>query len=157
MVEPSDAEMLLKLELESGKTALTAKQMQDFCKGSQDLYTMGQLRLIVEHEGEAVGAVDLFDYQPQHLRAGVGIALAVEMRGMGLAVAALKALSNYAQHTLHLRSLYAHTPLDNPASVASFTSAGFTRVGLMSDWVRREHGWVDAAVYQFIFPNLRDA
>ena len=51
--------------------------------------------LIIQNENmQAVGAVDLFDFEPYHLRAGVGILIhKAENRGKGYAGDALQALS----------------------------------------------------------------
>ena len=42
---------------------------------SQDIFENRQLRLMImdKQQGKAVGAIDLFDYDPFHQRAGVGI------------------------------------------------------------------------------------
>jgi diamine N-acetyltransferase len=157
MVDPSDAESLLLLEHSVGRTDLSREDLDAFCAGSQDVYATGQLRLIIDRVAEAtdtacaVGAVDLFDFDAEHLRAGVGIAIAPAFQQRGLATEALAALTRYAQYGLKLRSLYAHVPVDNPASVTLFEKASYRRVGLMMDWVRRDNKWVNAAVFQMAF------
>lgn len=160
MVDPSDAESLLLLEHSVGRTDLSREDLDAFCAGSQDVYATGQLRLIIDRVAEAadtadtagaVGAVDLFDFDAEHLRAGVGIAIAPAFQQRGLATEALAALTRYAQYGLKLQSLYAHVPVDNPASVALFEKAGYRRAGLMTDWVRRDNKWVNAAVFQMAF------
>lgn len=156
MVEPADAEALLLLEHSTGRKDLTSEDLEAFCSGSHDIYATGQLRLIIEHgdgDVKSVGAVDLFDFDAEHQRAGVGIAISPEFQQQGLATEALAALARYAQYGLQLRCLYAHVPADNPASSALFSKAGYLHVGNMKDWVRRGNNWLDAAVFQLTFPT----
>ena len=68
-----------------------------------DIYATRQQRLIIENiEGEVVGAVDLLEFDPQNLRAGVGIIVDERYRLRGYAKDALLALEYYAKEILHL-------------------------------------------------------
>src|SRR5690606_25760863 len=63
----------------------------------QDIYTDRQLRLMVElkERGEAIGTVDLYDFDPLHRRAGVGILIDKRFREQGYGLQALKLLEAY--------------------------------------------------------------
>ena len=52
-----------------------------------DIYATRQMRLVVERksDGITVGAVDMFEFDPQNLRAGVGIIIAPPYRKLGFA------------------------------------------------------------------------
>lgn len=51
-----------------------------------DIYATRQMRLVIESlDGTAVGAVDMFEFDPQNLRAGVGIIVAPPYRKQGYA------------------------------------------------------------------------
>ena len=65
-----------------------------------DLYAARQLRLVVETlDGRAVGLVDLFEFEPVDLRAGIGILIhGAGDRGRGFASDALDVLCRYARH-----------------------------------------------------------
>ena len=56
-----------------------------------DIYATRQMRLVIESlDGTAVGAVDMFEFDPQNLRAGVGIIVAPPYRKQGYALDALQ-------------------------------------------------------------------
>lgn len=117
-----------------------------------DIYAARQLRLIIESsEGEAVGAVDLYDFDPQNLNAGVGILVYSEQqRGKGYASEALRMVERYACEVLHLHQLWCCVGTDNEASIALFASAGFEQVGIKREWRRTERGYEDEIMFQKI-------
>ena len=49
--------------------------LRQYLSRHENLVTHGQLRLILDVDGDPVGAVDLFDYDPYTKRAGVGIVI----------------------------------------------------------------------------------
>lgn len=87
-----------------------------------DLHTNKQLRLMITtKEGLDVGAIDLFDFDSQHQRAGIGILVAEKMdRGKGYATEALNLLIQYCFTQLHLHQLYCNITIDNEASIQLF-------------------------------------
>lgn len=119
----------------------------------QDIYEAKQLRLAICRKGsfDAIGLIDLFDYDPANARAGVGIIVANETdRGQGLGAEALKLVIGYAFSKLHLHQLYANIDTANDASTALFSNFGFTLIGIKQQWNRREDAWTDEALYQLI-------
>lgn len=117
-----------------------------------DIYAARQLRLIIESaDGEAVGAVDLYDFDPQNLNAGVGILVYSEqMRGRGYASEALRMVEQYAREVLHLHQLWCCVGARNEASIALFGGAGFEQVGIKREWRRTENGYEDEIMFQKI-------
>ena len=80
----------------------------------------GQLRLIIETllSSKPVGAIDLFEYDPIHRRAGVGILIYERSdRGRGYASDALEALCRYAHDTLRAHQPWCDVGADNEASL----------------------------------------
>lgn len=118
----------------------------------QDIYTTKQLRLVIcnAESGAASGCIDLFDFEPVHSRAGVGILIAPDMRGKGLAGLALQTLCDYAFGVLHLHQLYAGVASDNTASRKLFESGGFAETGTRKEWIRNGNGYTDEIIYQRI-------
>ncbi len=114
------------------------------------IYEKGQLRLMIELKdtGETVGAIDLFDFEPHHLRAGVGILVDERYRRNGYAAMALNLLCDYAFNFLYLNQLYAHVPVINQGSIVLFSHGGFERVGTLKQWVRSGGRFVDVEVLQ---------
>lgn len=118
-----------------------------------DIYAAKQLRLmIILHDKtlEPIGAIDLFDFDPVHHRAGVGILLTMQERGKGYASEALALLCNYCFNTLNLHQLYCHISSDNEASIKLFTMAGFEITGTCKDWTLSGKNWHDACFMQLI-------
>ena len=115
-----------------------------------DFYVVRQLRLVVTTEigSPAVGVVDLFDYDPLHQRAGVGITIRGRERRRGYARQALELLKNHARDVLRLHQLYATVDAGNAASLKLFRTAGFRRVGTRQAWLRTPQGWADAVEWQ---------
>jgi diamine N-acetyltransferase len=60
----------------------------------QDIYEAKQLRLVVEEKKSKknVGFIDLFDFSPQHKRAGIGILIIKNKQQKGFANEALELL-----------------------------------------------------------------
>lgn len=115
-----------------------------------DIFASRQLRLIVVEKatGNAVGAVDLYDFDPLSLRAGIGIIIDETARGNGYGTRALNLLWHYSSIHLGMHQLWAMTAIDNTAACRTFTNAGFTTAGRLRSWVRRGRQWVDALMYQ---------
>jgi diamine N-acetyltransferase len=158
-LEPSDVDMLYLWENDpevwrvSGTVApLSYERLCSFVQEQNyDIYATRQMRLVVEAEGVAVGTVDIFDFDPQHLRFGVGVLIyAQENRRRGYARAALEAVAGYAREVLGLKQIWASVASDNVASVALFESLGFERCGLRRDWLRRGAEYVDVYEYQLL-------
>ena len=119
-----------------------------------DIYATRQLRLVVECESDgvrkAVGAVDIFEFDPQNRRAGVGVVIAAEYRRRGLAADALRAVERYAYEVLHLNQLWCSVTSDNVASLALFRGLGFAECGCRREWVLTPQGALDEILFQKI-------
>lgn len=118
-----------------------------------DLYAARQLRLVVETlDGRAVGLVDLFEFEPVDLRAGIGILIhGAGDRGRGFASDALDVLCRYARQVFGLHQLWCSVAPDNTASLALFRRAGFVECGRKREWRRTPDGWADELLLQKIF------
>jgi len=164
-VEPGDIDTLYQWENDPGVWRVSNTlcpysrfQIEEYVMNVQnDIYSSRQLRLMIvgktgKVKGKALGAIDLFDFDPFHLRAGIGILVREEFRGGGYASEALGALLNYAFNVLNLRQLYSNITPDNFASIALFEKFGFERCGIKKDWVRLGMGWLDEWMFQLIRP-----
>lgn len=158
-LEPSDIEPMYLWENDpevwrvGGTTApLSLERIAQFVEEqSYDLYATKQMRLIIECEGIAVGTLDIVDFDPQHLRFGIGILIyAPEARRKGYAHAAIEAIKRYARETLALKQIWASVAEDNPASIALFEGCGFELCGRRKAWLRRHDGYTDQLEYQCI-------
>ena len=128
-----------------------------------DIYSCRQLRLMAEKidahvqsftgasdpvGAPAVGCVDLFDFDPYHRRAGVGIIVDSQHRRHGIGLAILYALEDFAREHLQLHQLHCTIAANNIASIALFEKAAYQRCGTMKDWVSNKRMWTDAYMYQ---------
>jgi diamine N-acetyltransferase len=103
----------------------------------RDLYDVKQLRLVIcSKEDDALGLIDLFDFEPNHKRAGLGIIiLDTEQRNKGIGTEAITLLCNYVFKVLGLRQVYANILEENVASLHLFKKLGFEKVGVKKDWI----------------------
>lgn len=116
-----------------------------------DIYTDGQLRLMLESpEGEVVGIVDLFNFEPFHSRAEVGIVIAESHRNKGVGQLALNLLIDHAFRFLGIHQLYAHVDVTNEASRRLFKRCGFVECACLKDWMRTGKTFRDVVLLQVI-------
>ncbi|MDD3877498.1 MAG: GNAT family N-acetyltransferase [Bacteroidales bacterium] len=121
-----------------------------------DIFEQKQLRLMIDVEKEncsavTVGCIDIFDFDPANLRAGIGLYIADNQRGKGIASEALKEVIVYAKNTLHLHQLYCSIITDNEGSIRVFEKAGFVKTGERLQWIRKDTNWANEYFYQLIF------
>ena len=131
---------------------------QYIAEEQRGIYATRQLRLMVDlaHSGGSqvtIGAVDLYDFDPQHSRAGVGILIFEKaFRRKGYAAQALHQLKEYAFETLHLHQLYCAVNESNTASVALFKKAGFEVTGVRKAW-RKRGGTFENELFMQLIPK----
>lgn len=126
---------------------------------AKDIFELKQLRLIIElrEEKRPVGAIDLFDFDPYHRRAGVGILVADKGdRGKGYASEALETLLKYSFEVLQLHQLWCNIAASNKASIQLFTSRGFQKAGKKKDWLYQGTEYSDEWLLQYINPANRN-
>jgi diamine N-acetyltransferase len=126
----------------------------------KDIFENKQLRLMIDfvpgndNEGITVGAIDLFDFNPFHQRAGVGILVAnKDYREKGIATEALSIMIRYAFKTLGLHQLYCSITTNNEASINLFKNAGFVLQGEKKEWLKDVPGWIGEYFFQLINPD----
>lgn len=154
-LEPSDLDILYSWEnddrvwFSSSNTRPVSKQtLQFFIDSINDIYTDKQVRLVIEYENTPVGCVDLFDFEPLHQRAGVGIMIDENHEGKSLAHEALKELQNYAFNQLGLHQLYCNVSQNNERSIHLFNRSGFMHTATRKEWVKEGKNWYDQFIFQ---------
>jgi len=124
---------------------------QYLANAAADFHEVRQMRLVICAADEhPVGTVDLFNFEPLHQRAGVGITVLAAERRRGYAQAALTLLLAYARQHLRLHQLHCTISVDNEASLLLFETAGFRRVGTRHEWLRTATGWQDVIEMQYL-------
>lgn len=160
-LEPEDLDFIYRIENNEALWEVSYTQTpysrflirQYLENAHQDIYEAKQLRLAICLKGSfnAVGLIDLFDFDPANQRAGVGIIIAdEEARGRGYGGEALGLVMQYAFNTLHLHQLYANIDTANLASATLFTNFGFGLIGVKKDWIKRGNTYADEALYQLL-------
>ncbi len=120
-----------------------------------DIFSSKQLRLMIdwhtcESGNTAIGSIDLFDFDPQNKRAGVGILIDEPNRGKGFATEALQLLIDYCFRTLNLHQLYCTIEYSNQESTRLFEKAGFVLCGIKKEWLLKDNKWTDELIFQLI-------
>ena len=159
--EPSDVDAMFRMENDpavwpDGHTRaplsrhLLAAYVDDY---TPDAFAQGQLRLMIDCDGETCGMVDLYDVDALNRRAGVGIVVETAMRGRGIGRRALEILTDYCSCQLGLHQLYAVVSAGNTASRVLFDHVGYKIAGCLRSWVRCGGRYSDAYVYQLMLPG----
>tara|TARA_R110002073_G_scaffold40547_5_gene115065 strand:+ start:178508 stop:179032 length:525 start_codon:yes stop_codon:yes gene_type:complete len=159
-LEPEDLDFLFITENESSFWEVSSTQApfskyileQYIASSHQDIYTAKQLRLIVAENttDEPVGIIDLFDFNPQHQRAGIGILINTAHQQKGFASEALNLLVTYSFNILNLHSLFANISTENTSSLALFKKFNFTEVGTKKDWIYTNGKFKDELLLQLV-------
>ena len=161
-IEPEDIEVLYDWEnntdiwLMSSTIAPISKDvLRKYIENNQyDIYAIRQLRLMIDAKDldfETVGAIDLYDFDPNNRRAGVGVFVAPKYSKNGYAAKALGCIKNYTRDVLFLRQIYAEISQSNTPSLSLFKNAGFVISGEKIDWIRTPEGFENQYVLQFLF------
>jgi len=165
-LEPADLEILYDWEndreiwrVSNTLVPFSRYILQKYIENSHlDIYETKQLRLMIDlvdsnEKQITIGAVDLFDFDPYHMRAGIGILIGEKkLRNKGLAIASLSEIIKYSFEILQLHQLYANITIDNKISQHIFQKAGFTFTGIKKDWIKIPGGYINENFYQLINP-----
>ncbi len=110
--------------------------LEEFVNSIQDIYTTKQLRLMINSVEtiETIGCIDLFEFDPQHARCGIGIFIHNGFRSKGFALECIDLIKNYCFTTLYLKQIFVHVNVSNEASLNLFEKAGFVKSGLKKCW-----------------------
>ncbi len=117
-----------------------------------DIFTVKQVRFIIEtlKDKKSVGLAELFDYEPVHMRAGIGIHIIKDEQRKGYAKQALSLLIRYCGEVLRLNQIYCNISVDNTASIKLFEKAGFKLSGKKEQWLNTKYGFKDVLFYQLL-------
>lgn len=159
-IEPEDLEVLYRWEnnanlWEVGDTLAPFSKYvlrEYIAESHRDIYDLKQLRLIIEHQKDqkAAGMMDLFNFDPYHSRAAMGMLIDPDYQHQGLGRRALNLMLEYSFSFLKLHQLYVHIPAHNKASLQLFLTSGFSIQGTLKDWLHTTDGYKDVLVLQRI-------
>ena len=133
---------------------------QFYQSATHDIFITRQLRLAIElisetpQPGRTIGFIDLFEFDPLHRTAGVGILIGdIAERKKGFAYESLMLLTRYSFDVLNMHQLYCHIENSNQASLRLFSKAGFNACGVMRDWIVYNESWHDVTMMQLFRPS----
>lgn len=151
-IEPEDEDLLFKWENDQriwqvSNTLTPFSRLvihQYLAQVHLDIFQAKQLRLVIEsiETNKPVGLIDLFDFDPHHQRAGIGILIGDSSEwGKGYAKESLKILLHYVFTVLLLNQVYCSIDESNVASLNLFKNSGFRITGIKEKWNRNYTGW----------------
>lgn len=158
-LEPEDLDFLFSAEnnesfweISSTQTPYSKYILQKYIENAhQDIYEAKQYRFVIcNKQNIPVGMIDLFDFNPQHNRVGVGILILPENQGKGYGSEALKMVIDYAFTYLNLHQIFANITADNNKSIALFEKFNFKKIGIKKDWIFDNMNYKDELFYQLI-------
>lgn len=167
-LEPSDIDVLYKWEndpliwhVSNTLTPFSHYVLERYIESSHlDIYQTRQLRLMIDvrdkisGSSRPVGTIDLFDFDPYHNRAGVGILIGDKSdRKKGFASKALQQFISYCFDTLQLHQLYCNITEGNTDSMILFEKYGFRTTGRKIDWVKTPAQFRDEFLLQLVNPS----
>lgn len=155
-LEPTDLPFLYQWENDAAAWAdgdthnpLSQQDLRAYIESTTgDIYRDGQLRLIITNDSQTLGCIDLFDFDARNRKAAMGLYIAPEYRGQGIARAAVEALEQYAFHHLGLRQLYAIISVSNTTCAHLYESLGYQPTARLLCWTLE----ADAIVWQRLAP-----
>ena len=159
-LEPEDLDFLYQIEnnesfweISHTQTPFSKYILRQYIENAHlDIYESKQLRFLIEEKStkKQVGMIDLFDFNPQHKRAGIGILIHPDFERKGFASETLSILINYSFSHLQLHQLYANITSDNSRSLALFKKHKFDEVGVKKEWILYEGKFKDEVLFQLI-------
>ncbi|MCO4822436.1 MAG: GNAT family N-acetyltransferase [Flavobacteriaceae bacterium] len=143
-LEPEDLDFVYEIENDENIWELSHTQTpysrflikQYLEEAHKDIYEAKQLRLVIsDYEYNAIGMIDLFDFDFTNKRAGVGVLIKdTNNRGKGIGSESLQLIIKYAFSHLQLHQLYCNIVEDNEFSLKLFNKQGFEVIGHKKDW-----------------------
>lgn len=119
-------------------------------KSSNNIFVDLQLRLMIEYNGITIGSIDLFEFEVQHKKAGIGILIDKEYRNKSFATSAIKLTIDYCKNVLFIHQLYCNIHTDNTISIKLFKKVGFESLCIKKDWFLYKSKWQDVNFLQYI-------
>jgi len=159
-LEPEDLDFLYTTENDTNFWQVSNTQVpfskfvlkQYLENAHQDIYEAKQLRLIIEESktNTAIGMIDLFDFNPQHRRAGIGILVHKKFQNSGFASDALSIFIPYCFKILNLHQIFANIISNNQQSIKLFSNFNFKKIGIKKDWLFIDGVYNDEFIFQLI-------
>lgn len=159
-IEPTDLDLLYLWENDTDLWMVTdtqapySRQMlwQYLQNYTGDIYESHQVRFVVTltATGEAVGLLDLMNFDPLNNHAELGLYIASEFRGRGYGRHALRLIESYAARHIGMKQIYVKIPSTSEVCLDLFRSEDYREVGTLEAWVKRGTTYHDAILLQHL-------
>jgi len=158
-LEQSDLDFLFNLEndvrlwkVSNTLLPFSRKTLSSYINNAhEDIFSIKQQRFVLsDSQQNPLGLIDLYDFDPVHHRAGVGIVIHSDFRGNGLAKKGLELLEKIAFNNLQLHQLFACVGSDNASSLQLFEKLGYVMTGVKKEWNFYDHKFHDEILFQKI-------
>ena len=163
-LEPTDLDFLYALENDTSLwhvsdtiTPFSKYVLTHYLENShRDVFEVKQVRLMIAHlkTKQCIGCIDLFDFNPQHNRVGVGLVIFdTAHRSKGFATESLKLICAYAKEQLKVHQIFANISVQNKESISLFEKVGFLKTGVKKDWNYHKGTYIVQYLYQYIMAD----
>jgi len=158
-LEPEDLAFLFKAEndesyweISNTQTPYSKYILHKYIENShQDIYEAKQYRFVIcNTHNLPIGMIDLFNFDPQNKRVGVGILILSEYQSKGYGYEALELIIDYAFTYLNVHQLFANITSNNKKSIKLFKKLNFKKVGIKKDWMYFNSTFKDEILFQLI-------
>lgn len=154
-LEPEDANLIFHWENDpevwhhgTNHVPYSLQQIREYIKSVKDVFSDKQVRFMIDlKSGPCIGMVDLFDFEPIHQRAALGVLIDKEYRQKGYAREALQLLIDYASNQLGLHQVHCSIRSGNKESIRLFENVGFEKVATLPQWLRNGKAWENELIY----------
>ena len=158
-LEPEDIDILFSVENDSSLWKYSNRNetyskytLKKYIKiQNQDISESRQKRFVLSNnEKNVLGFIDLFDFEPYHRRAGIGLVILSNYRNKGLGYKGLQLLENHSKLYYNLHLLYANVASENKLSNLLFKKMKYNLVGVKKKWNYYNNSFHDECLYQKI-------
>ncbi len=158
-LEPEDLDFLFSTEndetfweISSTQTPYSKFILQKYIENShQDIFEAKQYRFVIcDINNTPVGLIDLFEFNPQHQRVGIGILITSKNQTKGYGSEALEMIIDYAFTYLNVHQIFANITSDNINSIRLFEKLNFKKIGIKKEWIYSNSTFKDEILYQLI-------
>jgi len=164
-IEPEDTDLIYRWEnntdnwlISNTLSPFSRNFILEYIKNHvHDIYTEKQLRLMIclNETQEAIGTVDLFDFDAYNKRVGLGILIAeTEHRGKSYAKECLQVIEKYCFEVLQLKQIYCNILENNEISLNLFRSMKYKKAGTKKAWIFHKGEWLDEYFFQKVCSGI---
>ncbi|MBO4905617.1 MAG: GNAT family N-acetyltransferase [Bacteroidaceae bacterium] len=157
-LEPDDIDLLYDVENDynlwqhgAATVPYSRESLRQFLLNTtNDIYSDRQVRLVAQMRvgHQPVGLVDVFDFDPKHLRAELGLLILPPHQHKGYARQAMQQLLPLVRNW-HLHQLTAVIAVSNTSALSLFRKLAFQEAAVLPDWLRKPDGtFTDAILFR---------